>query len=74
MKEYGDVRFHKFASNNKEVMETFDSNDLTKILVNLNFEKDALTQGSLGLLWEIPLDSRFLQKANHLQEEEYIPL
>lgn len=30
MKEYGDVRFHKFASNNKEVMEAFDSNDLTK--------------------------------------------
>lgn len=53
MKESGDVRLYKFASNNKEVMEAFDSNDLAKNLVNFNFEKDVLTQSSLGLLWDL---------------------
>lgn len=57
MKEYGNIRLHKFASNVKEVMEAFDSNDLAKNLVDLNFDKDALTQSSLGLLWDLQTDT-----------------
>lgn len=57
MKEYGGLRLHKFASNEKEVMEAFDSNDLSKNIVDLNFEKDVLTQSSLGLLWDLQTDT-----------------
>eukprot|EP00105_Crassostrea_gigas_P003711 XP_011416649.1 PREDICTED: uncharacterized protein LOC105320413 [Crassostrea gigas] len=57
MKEYGGLRLHKFASNEKEVMEASDSNDLSKNIVDLNFEKDVLTQSSLGLLWDLQTDT-----------------
>ena len=57
MKLHGNLRLHKFASNSKKVMEAFDSEDLAKDLVNLDFDKDVLTQRSLGLLWDLKTDT-----------------
>ena len=57
MKLHGNLRLHTFASNSKKVMEAFDSEDLAKDLVNLDFDKDVLTQRSLGLLWDLKTDT-----------------
>ena len=57
MKTYGKVRLHKFASNSKTVMEAFESSDLAKDIVDLDFEKDIPTQRSLGLLWDLKTDT-----------------
>ena len=57
MKLHGNLRLHKFASNSKKVMEAFDSEDFAKDLVNLDFDKDLLTQRSLGLLWDLKTDT-----------------
>ena len=63
MKRHGNLRLHTFASNSKKVMEAFDSEDLAKDLVNLDFDKDVLTQRSLGLLWDLKTDTfRFRKK------------
>ena len=43
MKIHGNLRLHKFASNSKTVMNAFDTRDLSKDLVELDFEKDVLT-------------------------------
>lgn len=45
------------ASNDKKVIEAFDSNDMSKNIVDLNVEKDILTQSSLGLLWDLQTDT-----------------
>ncbi|XP_061170784.1 uncharacterized protein LOC133180260 [Saccostrea echinata] len=59
MKVHGNLnlRLHKFASNNQTVMDAFDSQDLAKNLVELDFEKDTPTQRSLGLLWDLKTDT-----------------
>lgn len=56
MKIHGNLRLHKFASNSKTVMNAFDTQDLAKDLVELDFEKDVPTQRSLGLLWDLKSD------------------
>lgn len=57
MKTHGKIRLHKFASNSQTVMEAFESEDLAKDIVDLDFEKDVPTQRSLGLLWDLRTDS-----------------
>ena len=44
MKTYGKVRLQKFASNSKTVMVAFESSDLAKDIVDLDFEKDIPTK------------------------------
>nr|XP_034311144.1 uncharacterized protein LOC117684166 [Crassostrea gigas] len=57
MRVHGNLRLHKFASNSQTVMDSFDSQDLAKNLVELDFEKDSPTQRSLGLLWDLKTDT-----------------
>ena len=50
LQEYGNVKLHKIASNNKEVMQAFPAADLAKDLAFLDLSKDDLPmQRSLGL-------------------------
>ena len=54
----GNIRLHKFASNNKDVMNAFSREDLAKDLKNIDLDKDRLpTQCSLGLIWDLESDS-----------------
>lgn len=57
MKQHGDLRLHKFASNSKEVMDAFEPGDLAKCLVDIDFENDVPTQRSLGLIWDLSSDT-----------------
>lgn len=51
------VRLHKIASNKREVMEAFPSQDYASDLKDLDLEKDNLPiQRSLGLNWDLKKD------------------
>ncbi|KAL0153706.1 hypothetical protein M9458_050984 [Cirrhinus mrigala] len=51
------VRLHKIASNKREVMEAFPSQDYASDLKDLDLEKDNLPiQRSLGLNWDLKMD------------------
>ncbi|KAK7905231.1 hypothetical protein WMY93_017838 [Mugilogobius chulae] len=51
------LRLHKIATNRKEVLEAFPSEDHAKDLKELDFEADSVPiQRSLGLLWDIKKD------------------
>lgn len=53
----GKLRLHKFASNNREVLDSFPQSELAKDLCNLDLCNDALPmQRSLGLSWDIGTD------------------
>lgn len=53
----GKLRLHKFASNNREVLNSFPQSELAKDLCNLDLCNDALPmQRSLGLSWDIETD------------------
>lgn len=53
----GKLRLHKFASNNREVLDSFPQSDLAKDLCNLDLCNDTLPmQRSLGLSWDIETD------------------
>ena len=55
--EHGNIRLHKIASNSKEVMSSFPSEDLAKDLAVLDLNKDVLPlQRSLGLNWNLQTD------------------
>ena len=54
----GNLRLHKIASNSKEVMSAFPSEDLAKDLALLDLNKDVLPlQRSLGLNWNLQTDN-----------------
>ena len=57
LKTYGGLRLHKFASNDASVMRAFQPEDLAKDLINLDFQKDLPLQRSLGLVWNLKLDT-----------------
>lgn len=49
---------HKIASNDKAVLEQFDTNDLASNLKNLDIGSDELPmQRSLGLSWDTSADT-----------------
>lgn len=53
----GKLRLHKFASNNRQVLDSFPQSDLAKDLCNLDLCNDTLPmQRSLGLSWDIETD------------------
>lgn len=53
----GKLRLHKFASNNREVLDSFPQRELAKDLCNLDLCNDALPmQRSVGLSWDIETD------------------
>lgn len=53
----GKLRLHKFASNNREVLDSFPQSELAKDLCNLDLCNDALPmQRSVGLSWDIETD------------------
>ncbi|XP_048249047.1 uncharacterized protein LOC125378158 [Haliotis rufescens] len=54
----GNLRLHKVASNDPEVMKTFPSDDLAKDLKDLDLGSDLLpVQRSLGMMWDLQSDS-----------------
>lgn len=58
----GRLRLHKIASNNKAVLEQFDSNDLASNLKNLDIGSDELPMRRvLGLLWDTSADTMKFQ-------------
>ncbi|XP_062619290.1 uncharacterized protein LOC134280860 [Saccostrea cucullata] len=58
LKEEGNLRLHKIASNEPAVMNAFRRQDLCKEMVSLNLEKDALpVHQSLGLSWDLQFDT-----------------
>ena len=53
----GNLRLHKIASNDENVLKGFPQEDLVKDLSCLDLSKDTLpTQRSLGLLWDLKSD------------------
>ncbi|KAK3082830.1 hypothetical protein FSP39_006584 [Pinctada imbricata] len=55
--EGGGLRLHKFASNNRQVLDSFKSDDLANDFKDLDLGSDALPmQRSLGLLWNTEHD------------------
>lgn len=53
----GKLRLHMFASNNREVLDSFPQSDLAKDFCNLDLCNDTLPmQRSLGLSWDIETD------------------
>lgn len=58
----GKLRLHKIASNNSEVMKSFDTENLSSDLKNLDFAVDRLpTQRCLGLNRNLESDSFFFK-------------
>lgn len=58
----GRLRLHKIASNNKAVLEQFDSNDLASNLKNLDIGSDELPMRRvLGLSWDTSADTMKFQ-------------
>lgn len=58
LKNEGNLRLHKVASNKEEVMSAFASDDLAKDLKDLDIGNDQLpVQRSLGLNWDLMSDT-----------------
>ncbi|XP_052762297.1 uncharacterized protein LOC128204936 [Mya arenaria] len=54
LREGGNIRLHKVASNNLEVLKVFPTEDLGGDLKSLDFRTDILpTQRSLGVAWDL---------------------
>lgn len=54
----GNIRLHKFACNNEEVMSALPQQDLAQDLKDLDLESDSFPlQRSLGLYWDLSTDS-----------------
>ena len=56
MKQYGNLRLHKVASNSEEVMKAFEPQDLAQDIYDLNLDEDQLVQRSLGIRWNLTSD------------------
>jgi hypothetical protein len=58
LKSEGNIKLHKIASNHKEVMQAFPSEDLSNDLVNLELSNQSLpVQHSLGVRWSLESDA-----------------
>ncbi|XP_061193706.1 uncharacterized protein LOC133201933 [Saccostrea echinata] len=58
LKNNGNIKLHKIASNHKNVMSAFSKDDLSKEIKLLDLEKDSLPiHQSLGLSWDLSTDS-----------------
>ena len=58
LKEHGNLRLHKIASNDPEVMKAFPNEDLAKDLTGLTFDSDDVPlQRSLGMHWDLISDT-----------------
>lgn len=58
LKSEGNIKLHKIASNHKEVMQAFPSEDLSNDLVNLGLGNQSLpVQHSLGVRWSLESDA-----------------
>lgn len=58
MKEKGNLKLHKIASNSLEFITHFPSPDFSKEIQNVNFTEEYLPfHHSLGLTWNIKTDS-----------------
>ena len=58
LKEFGNLRLHKFASNDPDVISVFSSDDLATSLKDLDLESDDKPlQRSLGLNWDLNSDN-----------------
>jgi hypothetical protein len=56
--DFGNLRLHKFASNDPNVMSAFPSDDLATSLTDLDLESDDKPlQHSLGLNWDLNSDN-----------------
>ncbi|XP_052694839.1 uncharacterized protein LOC128173163 [Crassostrea angulata] len=56
LKQYGNLRLHKFASNSADVMKAFEPRDLAQDIYDLNLDEDQLVQRSLGMRWNLSSD------------------
>ncbi|XP_069129305.1 uncharacterized protein [Argopecten irradians] len=66
--ENGRNRLHKFSSNSRELLHSFQQEDLAKELKDLDLAADALPmQRSLGLLWDKETDM-FTCSINHVEK------
>ncbi|XP_021366693.1 uncharacterized protein LOC110459000 [Mizuhopecten yessoensis] len=58
LKENGSIRLHKIASNNQEVLDAFNSEDIAKDISGIDIQQEkAPLQRSLGLQWDLRNDS-----------------
>ena len=58
LKEFGNLRLHKFASKDPDVISVFSSDDLATSLKDLDLESDDKPlQRSLGLNWDLNSDN-----------------
>ena len=65
LKEGGNLRLHKIASNSTDVLDNFPPDDLAKELKGLDLSVDTLpSQRSLGLTWDIASDAITYQVSN----------
>ncbi|XP_060075760.1 uncharacterized protein LOC132555429 [Ylistrum balloti] len=66
----GNIRFHKVASNRRDVLEAFGPDDLAGDIKNLNLSVDSPpVQRSLGLSWNLAGD--FFTFNSHLEDKPY---
>ncbi|KAK3099229.1 hypothetical protein FSP39_001287 [Pinctada imbricata] len=64
----GNIRLHKIASNNHEVMAAFANEDLAKDIKDLDLRKDSLpVQASLGVKWDLGTDSFLFRSSQDKQ-------
>lgn len=62
LKEFGNLRLHKFASNSSEVLAAFPTSDLAPNMKDLDLEADDKPlQRSLGLCWDVNTDKFLFQ-------------
>lgn len=62
LKEFGNLRLHKFASNSPKVMSAFPSEDLATNLKDLDLHgEEKSLQRSLGLNWDVNNDAFLFQ-------------
>ncbi|XP_074662167.1 uncharacterized protein LOC141914773 [Tubulanus polymorphus] len=62
LREFGNLRLHKFASNSAEVMSAFPPGDLASNLKDLDLDADNKPlQRSLGLIWDVNTDNFLFQ-------------
>ncbi|XP_033761536.1 uncharacterized protein LOC117343299 [Pecten maximus] len=67
LKEFGDLRLHKIASNSTEVLHAFNTDDLAKELKDLELRTEGLpSQRSLGIRWDLQSD----EFTFHVEPEE----
>ena len=57
LQDFGNIRLHKICSNSQDVLNAFNKEDLAKDLKDLDLESDFPLQRSLGVCWNVQLDT-----------------